>query len=467
MTLVTKDERPAPAALPTPLAAHDATAPVAWSTRDERGVRAGELRAAAHAIAAELPPLAPEAREVVVLCRDRALFAAALLGAWEAGYTVALPPNAQPGTVRELRQRPGVATVLHGGESDRGIDVSGALSAATSERALRPLAPERTVVTLHTSGSTGPSAAHPKSTRQLLGEVGTLARAFPALGRGHVVSVPPPHHIYGLLFGVLTPLAFGGVMERGGLAAGDDPSPLLGALPEASRVLVTIPAHLRVLALRHELPLPSMRRVLSSGAPLPASTAEALATRCGWRITEVLGSTETGGLATRERGADAPGPWTPFPGVEVSVGAEERLIVRSPLLREPGGRYVSGDRVRLLADGSGRFEHLGRADGVVKVGALRVDLRDLQQRVLDLEGVADAAVLAEEVGGSRGWEIWAVVALAPGVHLDRARLRKALRPHVPPVALPRRARFVARLPREPNGKLPRRALRALFDEAGT
>jgi hypothetical protein len=88
-----------------------------------------------------------------------------------------------------------------------------------------------------------------------------------------------------------------------------------------------------------------------------------------------------------------------------------------------------------------------------------VSLREMEERLLGLPGVDDAAALAARVDGPRGEEIWVAVA-APGWDVDR--LRRALAAWLEPVTLPRRIRLVEKLPREANGKLQRERLRALF-----
>ena len=63
-----------------------------WTARD--------LRRHAATLALQLPP-GREGAEALVLCADRYCFAVSALAAWEAGYSIALPPNAQPETVRD------------------------------------------------------------------------------------------------------------------------------------------------------------------------------------------------------------------------------------------------------------------------------------------------------------------------------------------------------------------------------
>ncbi len=86
-------------------------------------------------------------------------------------------------------------------------------------------------------------------------------------------------------------------------------------------------------------------------------------------------------------------------------------------------------------------------------------LAEVERRLLAIEGVKDAAVMAADVGGARGHEVWAAV-VSPS--LDKKSIREALRRWLAPVAMPRRIALVEALPREANGKLPKHALEALF-----
>jgi len=442
--------------LPLPLGNADKNDLVAFGGAGE--VDVASLLGGARAVAAALPE-PDDSDQVIVLCRDRVAFAAALFGAWEAGFGVALPPNAQPETVRSIRHLPEVVTVLHDGDGPKGIDVRDILAGAgRDEASLSPIAPQRHMATVYTSGSTGEHRACPKTGAQLIGEVVTLLDAFPEASGARVLSIVPAHHIYGLLFGVLLPTCSGGAFHREGPR---DIEGLGAALREGVDVLVSVPAHLRSLRFAEDGVLPEVKRVFSSGAPLPADTAKDLKKRAGWVTTEVLGSTETGGIAWRDRDDGPATPWQPFPGVTVGAGDDELMLLESPLLSADLPQpFVGGDRVRPLPDG--RFEHLGRADGVLKIGGVRVSVAELAARLAEIDGVNDAAVLPVEVGGARGVETWAAL-VAPS--LDAKTIRAALRKWLAPVVIPRRFRFVEALPRQDNGKLRREDLLALFETA--
>ncbi|MCA9610730.1 MAG: hypothetical protein KC619_34280, partial [Myxococcales bacterium] len=166
------------------LSRHRADTPVAW-TKDKT-TTAAEMRAHVVGFASLLEP-AREGEELLVICRDRYRFAVALQAAWERGYSVALPPNPQPETIRSIRSRPGVVTVIHDVDGiDKGIDVRDEGVVATAKAAVgkvpfTPLAdppPGRRIATVYTSGSTGDHVPCPKTAGQLLGEARMQVDAF-------------------------------------------------------------------------------------------------------------------------------------------------------------------------------------------------------------------------------------------------------------------------------------------------
>ena len=440
------------------LARHRGDSPVAWESG--RTTTAAELCAHVAGFRELLPVAAPD-EEIVVICRDRYRFAVAILAAWQRGFSVALPPNPQPETMRIMRERPNVRTVVHDVDGGLGIDVrdTRVVSAARERVGLEPfaplpaLAPETKLATIYTSGSTGAHTACPKTAAQLLGEASVLVDAFSLPVGARILAMVPPHHIYGLLFGVLVPLASGGALYRHTPLM----APEVAGVAQGASVLVTVPAHLRALCLAAD-EQPKVARVFSSGAPLAPEVAVEARARFGWTITEVFGSSETGGIGFRESGGE--GPWTPLPGVEVRAGEGGAIEVRSPFLHPDAPRpYVGADRVSVSDEG--RFVHLGRTDGVLKIGGVRVSLAEIERRLLGIDGVRDAAVMAVSVPSGRGHELWAAV-VAPS--LDAAAIKQALREWLAPIAMPRRLRIVEALPREPNGKLPRRALEQLFEK---
>ena len=404
-------------------------------------------------------------RRPLVVCNDRFHMAATLLACWAEGRVAVLPPGTRPAALRALLESGAADGLLHDGAATEGADVTRMAATPadpTLDRALTEIAlllecrDRQRLVTVFSSGSTGdPVAAH-KTAGQLLGEAQALAETFELGARARLLATAPAHHIYGLLFSVLVPLVGGGAFVRDTPLHAEAIAARVEAL--AVNVFCSVPPHLHGLAALPALALRGLERVFCSGAPLAPQDATLLKERFGLDVTEVLGSTETGGIAWRL--AVGPGDWTPLPGVRVTAGADGVLLLDSSFLDPELPRPMRGaDRIALGDEG--RFRHLGRADAILKVGGERVSLAEIERRLMATEGVLDAAVLAIADPGPRGHEICAAV-VAPG--LTAPEIRRRLLPWFAPVALPRRLKLLERLPREETGKLRREALARLFEE---
>jgi acyl-CoA synthetase (AMP-forming)/AMP-acid ligase II len=269
-------------------------------------------------------------------------FAAALFGAWNAGKVPILPGDTQPATVAALAAE----VEAFAGQLPATLGKPALAEAVPSGDLGRVSAFDPASVTLGvmTSGSTGTPVSFPKQLGQLEREVATLESVFgERLGKVRVLGTVSHQHIYGLLFRVLWPLSAGRTFESEQLFFAEE---IVAHAERASGVvLVSSPAHLRRLP--ETLPVPGrlFRAVFSSGGPLDFTGAQACRDRFGCLPIEIFGSSETGGIAYRERTEDA-APWTTMPGVEIAVEAETGLLrVRSPHLADSEWLTTS-DRVR-------------------------------------------------------------------------------------------------------------------------
>jgi hypothetical protein len=117
--------------------------------------------------------------------------------------------------------------------------------------------------------------------------------------------------------------------------------------------------------------------------------------------------------------------------------------------------YLTGDLGRLDADGA--LHLLGRRDALVKVRGQRVELGEIEQALLALPGVKQAAVIASERAPGDTRLCGYVAPLAPpGPRGDEVRL--ALTQRLPAHMVPDRVVVLAALPSTPQGKIDRRAL---------
>lgn len=407
------------------------------------------LVAEAQAVASRLTELSP-GRHVVLSCRRADSFVPGLLGAWWAGAMVELLPNVQPGTLDRVDGDRRVAHVLHDDperqqRSPKALYVPGALAAGAGV-APRAAAWPALAVRMSTSGTTEQPRYVDKTPEQLLRELEVLARVV-APARC-TLSTVPLSHLYGLLFGCLVPLRHGSrVVSHQALL----PAEVARVIErEGVDLLLSTPAHLRAML---GASMPRGLRVISSGAHLPPDLFIGLGATHQWQVTEVLGSTETGGIATR---TDPMSAWTPLP--EVTVRAEdERLVVASPWCGD--APIALEDAVRVHPDGS--FVHLGRRGDLIKIAGKRAQAQALEAAVLAVPGVRDAAVLVHAPAG-REPRVALAFCSAPGAAVSRDAIASELRAGFDAVFVPKIVRELPEIPRTERGKINTAALRALL-----
>jgi acyl-coenzyme A synthetase/AMP-(fatty) acid ligase len=407
---------------------------------------------------------------VALFFHDSIEFAAALFGAWHSGKTVYLPSDMLPATCASLR--PMVSHFI----GDFAPDC--APLSLPADDALVPtfdnfaaLDPDFIGLVVFTSGSTGAPQAIPKKLSQLAAEVTTLEQLFGQdAGDAAVVATVSHQHIYGLLFKVLRPLACGCPIEALSL---NYPEQIAAVLAARESILIASPAHLKRLpdSPIWEACAPHLRAVFSSGGPLPAEAAYATARRLGRMPIEVYGSSETGGIAWRQRKPDAGEEWLLMPGTEARIGTDgETLEVRSPHLPDTAW-FRCSDRARMMDER--RFTLHGRADRIVKIEEKRISLDLIEARLMQSDLVTEVHVIAtagsrERIAAFTVLSAAGRAALADGGKLAlNLRLREWLAEAVERVALPRSWRYLDALPVNAQGKTTQAELMALLSETDT
>lgn len=136
----------------------------------------------------------------------------------------------------------------------------------------------------------------------------------------------------------------------------------------------------------------------------------------------------------------------------------ERFI-RDPYAAEPGARlYRTGDLGRWLTNG--KLAYLGRNDSQIKLRGFRVELGEIESRLLECEGVSEAAVLAHGEDGGKFLVAYVVpqdAALSDTQPLQHA-LKRRLTAQLPSYMVPQSYVFLSHIPLNANGKLDRDAL---------
>ncbi|PYB98404.1 AMP-binding protein [Pseudomonas koreensis] len=411
-----------------------------------------QLRAQALSVAAGLQSRG--VKRLAVHLEDAADLAIALLGAWRAGVSVLLPADLQAQTRQRWSQEVDLWLTDQPGDAQLHNFTQPGLVGAELDL-------DQCRLSLCTSGSSGEPKRIDKTLRQLANEVEALEQLWGAdLDDACIIGSVATQHIYGLLFRVLWPLCAGRPFVRRQLAFSED-------LQRASReypafAWVASPALLKRMGDNLDwTALSAVRRVFSSGGALPSEAAQSLHQRLQQWPTEILGSSETGGIAWRQ----GESLWQPFAGLELSQDSDGALLIASPYL--PAGHVEhSADAARIAADG--RFELLGRLDRIVKLEEKRISLPMLEQALAAHDWVAEARLgVVQENRASLG----ALLVLSEsGLFALREHgrreltetLRKHLSQHCEALALPRRWRLLRQMPLNSQGKLAQADVEALL-----
>ncbi len=124
--------------------------------------------------------------------------------------------------------------------------------------------------------------------------------------------------------------------------------------------------------------------------------------------------------------------------------------------------YLTGDLGKRLPDG--RIVHLRRKDTQVKIRGYRVDVAEVENLLLGIEGVEDVAVCSRKYDDRTTYLI-AFIIISPDATLRAEELQQRCRDSLPNASQPSAFFRVSQLPKTNNGKLARRQLHNLQGEA--
>lgn len=294
---------------------------------------------------------------------------------------------------------------------------------------------EDVVFTFDTSGSSGPIKHVTHQGRDLQEEVSAhLLGPFAGLAPGtRILALVPPHHIYGFLFTCLLPTQLGSAvidLHRSAPTA-------VFRHARAGDLIVGTPLHWDLLQ-QSGLRLSGGIFGLTSAGPSTFLTWRAPVTLGLSSLTEVYGSTETGGVGTRTEGQAAFQLLGHLRQIDGQIGFRNRDT----------GVLELQDRLDWLSPT--QFHVLGRKDDVVQVAGVNVSPSEIRTVLQAFSGVAEVAV---RPGGNR---LKAFIVPDPALP-DPASFAESLHRHIlqtlPAPARPTSLTFGPSLPRNAMGKL--------------
>jgi len=325
--------------------------------------------------------------------------------------------------------------------------------------------PEKGNLFFSTSGSTGQVKLVHKTWRQINLELIELQNSFNISAEHKIVSTVSHQHIYGLLFRLLWPLSVGAIISD----TFEYPEHLNEALANYSKVtLISSPAFLKRLANDNviEEQSGSLSHVFSSGGMLTDDVSILLNQQLNIAVTQVYGSTETGGIGYRQVGSLPASNWQAFSGVSLRTENESnRLILQSLWIKEDS--MLLDDIGELIS--SNQFVLKGRADRTIKLEEKRVNLSAMESFLNEHEWVKESRILLKQ--GKRD-TLYAVLSLTELGDSKRSTLRnielsREFRSHLlgkfELVCLPKKWRFLHELPYNSQGKLVQGELEKLFE----
>ena len=376
-------------------------------------------------------------------------FLVLLFAALLAEKQVLLPPN----RVRELEQDFAAQQIyfLKRQDVEKVIPLSLTLDDAFLEHAQ---------LYFYTSGSTGEPKKIPRTLKQLLNEVQGLSQSFTFDEHAIAIATVSHQHIYGLLFKLLLPLAAGRSFYSPQMAFPEDVVQAQKQLEMLglSNYLISSPALLKRWTT--DVVLQHCQMVFSSGGKLESGVRPFL----NRPIIEVLGSSETGGIAHRAQDEDA---WTAFSNVAIRI-EDQQLMVKSNHAYEDDW-ITTGDGAAWTDATCQTFKLMGRTDRIVKLEEKRLSLDAIEQSIQALDAVQQCHVLVLE--HEHRQILGCIVVLKEdareqlqqlGKSVFVGHLKQQLKDHLETIAIPRQWRFLSQLPQNSQSKLNKSYLQTLF-----
>ena len=348
--------------------------------------------------------------------------------------------------------------------------------------------PDDLAAILYTSGTTGRSKGAMLTHRNLASNGLALVEAW-GFTRGDVLlHALPVFHVHGLFVATHCALLSG---SRLLWLNKFDAEEVVSLLPRAT-VMMGVPTFYTRLLTTPSFTRDVCRNIrlfVSGSAPLLAETFDSFVERTGHAILERYGMTETGmNTSNPLDGARVGGTvGLPLPGIEIRVveadgsecppGTIGDVLVRGPNVfagywRMPektreeftaGGFFRTGDVGDIVPDGpaKGYLRLVGRAKDLIITGGLNVYPKEIEERIDDMDGVEESAVIGVP-HPDFGEAVTAVVVGRPGHALTEASIIGALKGEIASFKVPKRVYIVEALPRNAMGKVQKAALREKY-----
>ena len=472
----------------------DAALPAITELSTGASVTYGELRQMAESIAGELAARGIGPGDVVTLQVPNSInFAAGLLGILRAGAAAnPIGMLMNQADVAHIAEAAGAALFIGPTDLEQTPQIFSMELASVTRKGLPApelrVDPDSLAAVPFSSGTTGMPKGVQLTHRNLVANVLQVDDMLQRNGMGHgtkTLAVLPFSHIYGMTVLLLGPLY---MRHHVFTMPKFDMELFLGAHAQQGIELTYIAPPMAIAMAKHPDVDPawfaSSRLMISSAAPLDATTMRAVEERLDTHVIQGWGMTEASPLvAVNVHGeADHASVGKPAPNTEIRLvdietleditqGEEGEVLVRGPQVMKgylnddastgetlvQGGWLRTGDIARL--DGDGALRIVDRAKEVIKYKGYQVAPAELEALLLTHPDVVDAGVVGVE---RDGLEIpRAFVVTRDGADPGAGELMEWVASRVTPYKKVRDIRFVPEIPKNATGKILRRELREM------
>jgi long-chain acyl-CoA synthetase len=433
-----------------------------------------DVAALASGIAAALPRTLPPRSLVGLAVPAGPAFLAAFLALRRRGLVVLLlDDQAPPADVQRAAQTLGAELIVRargGWPKDKSGFVKEVLSPSD-----RPSLPDGTAIVKLSSGSTGKTRGIAVSSEALLADERALASTMSLRCDDRIVAAVPLSHSYGFSSIALPALVRGSVLVVPDVST--PLAPIHAATAARATVFPTVPAFLQALLKMSRPPAwpPSVRLVISAGAPLPAETALRFRETYGRSVHVFYGASECGGICYDRDGGAAlrETVGTPIDGVRIALqpldeSTEQGVVniassavafgyVNDPTGLSFDGEFRSGDLAQWK---DGELRLLRRTDRVINVKGNKVDPGEIELVLAGLRGVEEVVALGVPCLNTDAQTVRVVIACQPQ-RLTYESVLAWCRARLADHKVPRSILLVTEIPRTPRGKIDRDALQSL------
>ena len=380
-----------------------------------------------------------------------------------------------------MAPRPDARVVHFNTDAAGSLDVRMAAQPTTFENV--DTAADDPAIIAFTSGTTGRAKGTIHFHRDILAVTDTYGRYVLRPEADDIfIGSPPLAFTYALGGLVLFPMRFGASAAL--LEQATPPHLLAGIARFRATFTVTSPTAYRAMVKQAaEFDLSSLRKGVSAGETLPASTFDAWLEATGIRLMDGLGSTEMLHcfIGCRPEDARSGSTGRVVPGYRATILDDEgnevppNTVGRLAVMGPTGCRYLddldnqrkyvqhgwnlTGDAY--LVDDTGYFWYQARTDDMIISSGYNISGPEVENVLLSHAAVAECAVVAHP-DEARGHIVKAFIVLgseaSPGDELAH-HLQDYVKSQLAPYKYPRAIEFVGALPRTLTGKLQRYKLR--------